>query len=175
VYLKSLNNSGAHYINKLSHDKFKKSTFNRKLFNNIFFTIKGNKIYLRSRSKINIPFSNQLFMVDFDEITLFANKGTYKSNKIIKGWNDTTIKYLMISIFACRYGEFKPYALSLISNDIEYSASTIKRALKTFGVFKAHKFQSNYSPRSYYMGKKLINLSPNYYVMPIGDNIKTKH
>ena len=78
------------------------------------------------------------------------------------------IKYLLICIIACQYGDEKPYALQLIEEDTDCSITTIQRALKGLFVDRYSVQQIEPSQRSYYQGRKLISLSPNYNKILIG-------
>lgn len=167
-YLKNVNQSGLYHRNLLIHPKIKQSCINRKLKNNIFFKISGDRIILSGTKKLKLRLSNKNFIVNFEEISKFANKNSLSSGEAIKGWNNTIIKYFFISMFASRYEDERPYALSLLESDLEISASTIQRALKVFAVDRSSKIQNKYSPRSYICGRQRVCLSPNYYQMPIG-------
>lgn len=172
VYLRSLNKSGFFSKNDINIKYLTKSTLKRKLNTNIFFSVVGDKIILTSIKKMPFNTNKHKYKVNLNEARLYANKTANHSMRLIKGWNNTTIKYFLISIYSSRYEDKKPYALELIESDIKQSCSTIKRALKIFGVIKHKKFQVKESHRSYYdVDKKLINLTPNYYKMPIGENI----
>lgn len=175
TYLRSLDTSGCFYVNQAINDLFKTSTFKRKLKTNIFYKFCDNKIILTSKQKLPIKLSKEEYCVGFNEISKFANKTANYSNNHIKGWNNTTIKYLLISIYSSKYENSKPYALELIEQDLGYSISTIQRALKTFGVLRTHSTQTKESNRSYYFNGSTINLSPNYYKMPIGEIKKFKY
>ena len=168
VYLRSLNQNGFHSINSLEHKKIHKSTIKRKLKDNLFFKVCGDKIILTSEKKLNIYISKKEYVANFRDLTLFANKNASISGNPIKGWNSTTIKYFLISVFASQYGLNRPYALTLIEQDTYTSISTIQRALKVFAVDRTFFQQEKYSSRSYFYKNGIVCLSPNYYQMPVG-------
>ncbi len=176
VYLRTLNDSGFFLKKELNEKIFKKSTIINKLKNNVFFKVTNDKIILTSINKLPIYANKHRYKVDIKEATSFASKIANHSFNLIKGWNSTTIKYFLISIYSSRFEDKKPYALCLINQDLGISESTIKRALAVFGVIKYYRFQFKESQRSYYDNYKLVNLSPNYYKMPIGERIvNNKH
>ena len=171
AYLRGLNDSGLFLKKELNDKIFKKSTIINKLKNNVFFKVTNDKIILTSVNKLPIYASKHRYRVEIKDATSFASKIANHSFNLIKGWNSTTIKYFLISIYSSRFEDKKPYALCLINEDLGVSKSTIKRALVVFGVIKYYKFQFKESQRSYYDNNKLVNLSPNYYKMPIGERI----
>lgn len=175
VYLRNINDTGLYDPCEVIKEPFYESTVSRCLKNNIFYAVSNGKIILHAKKKIDFSFSRKNYYVDFNEITKFANKVSINSPSIAKGWNSTTIKYLMISIFASRYEDGHPYALQLISQDTNCSISTIQRALKVFGVTRDNKVQNKPSHRGYMTANGPIYLSPNYYKMPIGYISKMKN
>lgn len=168
VFLKTKGLSGAHDVSDLDGLNICKSTLKRKLKDNPFFSVSKGKIYLRSTSKLPVKKGKFYFNCEINELNKFARKNSTTSSRIIKGWNDTLIKYLMICILSCKYGEKKPYALQLISQDIKCSISTIQRALKNLFVERIVKQQEKDSPRSFMYQKSWVNLSPNYNKILIG-------
>lgn len=175
VYLRNLNDTGLYDQTEVLKQPFYESTINRCLKDNIFYSMSNKKIVLRAKKKIDVHFSRKNYFIEFNEVTKFATKVSVNSTSISKGWNSTTIKYLMISIFASRYEDDHPYALELIAQDTNCSISTIQRALKVFGVTKENKIQNKPSNRGYMTGSGPIYLSPNYYKMPIGHSYKMKN
>ena len=173
VYLKSLNNNGFHSTNDLKKTFFKTSTFCN-IKDNVFFKVSGNKIILTSLRKLHINPRSKNFYIEMSELNKFARKLAFKSNKLIKGWTKTLIKYFFICLVSCKYEDKKPYALSLIEKDTGCSVSTIQRALKNLFVNRYSKTQIESSERSYYCDGKLINISPNYNEFLLGkDNKKS--
>jgi hypothetical protein len=164
-YLREQNSTGIHDFNSIDFNRFCKSSIKLKSKKNVFFDFQNNKYILSSSKKIMGKKIN--YTCDFKEVNRFANKIT-ASGKIIKKWNSTLIKYFLVSVYACRHQSKKPYALKLISQDLDISEKTIQRSLEIFGVQRMNKVQENYSPRSYYYQGKLVNLSPNYYTMSFG-------
>lgn len=175
VYLRNLNDTGLYDPSEVLKRPFYESTINRCLNDNIFYSISNKKIVLHAKKKIDLSFSRKNYYVEFSEVTKFANKVSINSSSMAKGWNATTIKYLMISIFASRYEDNHPYALELISKDTNCSISTIQRALKVFGVTRENRVQNKPSNRGYMTTQGPIYLSPNYYKMPIGHSSKMKN
>lgn len=171
--LRKIDSSGAQSLSALPEESFLKSTLNN-LNNCIFFSKNQNAIYLKGRKNFTKFWGKNYYNCQLNEIAKFARKKSFNSNKIHKKWNSTLIKYFLISIYASRYQKEKPFALELISKDLYVSTRTIQRALKVFGVERMIAVQEQYSPRSYRYGGKEINLSPNYYWMPVGKNIKLK-
>ena len=172
VYLRSLNDTGLHNVSDLNHPKITQSSMKRKLKNNIFFSISNEKIILHSAK--SFPLGRRYFSCDFIELNKFARKLAHGSGNLIKGWNSTTIKYLLICIIACQYGDERPYALHLIKEDTNCSVTTIQRALKSLFVDRIFVQQALPSQRSYYLGKKLISFSPNFNKMLIGKTYTKK-
>lgn len=165
--------SGKFPIEWFSNSKICNSTLKKHLCDNLFYSLNGNKEFIYLKSFKNLPFSvEKFYTVSFDEITPYASKLATGSGKKIKQWNSTTIKYFFISIFAAQYEYQKPYALELISKDIKVAISTIQRALKAFDVQKTHKVQKKSSPRGYNTKHGFINMTANYYMMPIGSFFK---
>jgi hypothetical protein len=74
----------------------------------------------------------------------------------------------MLSIVACQYGEYKPYALSLISKDTNCSEATIKRALSSLYVEKKRTEQQEKSNCFFHQDQKRVYISANYNVLNIG-------
>jgi len=171
--LRKIDSSGIQSTEVLCKELFLKSTINN-MNDSIFFSKKQNIIYLKGRKNFTKFWGKNYYSCNLNEIAKFARKKSYNSEKIHKKWNSTLIKYFLISIYASRYQKDKPFALELISKDLSTSTRTIQRALKVFGVERMIVIQDGYSPRSYRCGGKEINLSPNYYWMPIGKNIKLK-
>jgi len=171
--LRKIDSSGIQSTEVLRKELFLKSTINS-MNDSIFFSKKQNIIYLKGRKNFTKFWGKNYYSCNLNEIAKFARKKSYNSEKIHKKWNSTLIKYFLISIYASRYQKDKPFALELISKDLSTSTRTIQRALKVFGVERMIVIQDGYSPRSYRYGGKEINLSPNYYWMPIGKNIKLK-
>jgi len=171
--LRKIDSSGIQSTEALPKELFLKSTINN-MNDSIFFSKKQNIIYLKGRKNFTKFWGKNYYSCNLNEIAKFARKKSYNSDKIHKKWNSTLIKYFLISIYASRYQKDKPFALELISKDLSTSTRTIQRALKVFGVERMIVIQDGYSPRSYRYGSKEINLSPNYYWMPIGKNIKLK-
>lgn len=171
-YLRMLGTSGM-YDKTMLRD-IKPSTVNRKLKPNLFFNCQKGKIFLKSKAKLHRFFGKIEYEVDYNEIATFANKLANHSHNIIKGWNDTLIKYLLVSVCASKHQTKQPYALELISHDLNYSVSTIQRAVKTFGVFKENVKQEAPSLRGYRTINGDVYLSPNYYTMPVGEFRQTK-
>jgi hypothetical protein len=171
--LRKIDSSGIQSTEALPKELFLKSTINN-MNDSIFFSKKQNIIYLKGRKNFTKFWGKNYYSCNLNEIAKFARKKSYNSDKIHKKWNSTLIKYFLISIYASRYQKDKPFALELISKDLSTSTRTIQRALKVFGVERMIVIQDGYSPRSYRYGGKEINLSPNYYWMPIGKNIKLK-
>jgi hypothetical protein len=171
--LRKIDSSGIQSTEALPKELFLKSTINN-MNDSIFFSKKQNIIYLKGRKNFTKFWGKNYYSCNLNEIAKFARKKSYNSDKIHKKWNSTLIKYFLISIYASRYQKEKPFALELISKDLSTSTRTIQRALKVFGVERMIIIQDGYSPRSYRYGGKEINLSPNYYWMPIGKNIKLK-
>jgi hypothetical protein len=171
--LRKIDSSGIQSTEVLRKELFLKSTINN-MNDSIFFSKKQNIIYLKGRKNFTKFWGKNYYSCNLNEIAKFARKKSYNSEKIHKKWNSTLIKYFLISIYASRYQKDKPFALELISKDLSTSTRTIQRALKVFGVERMIIIQDGYSPRSYRYGGKEINLSPNYYWMPIGKNIKLK-
>jgi len=171
--LRKIDSSGIQSTEVLRKELFLKSTINN-MNDSIFFSKKQNIIYLKGRKNFTKFWGKNYYSCNLNEIAKFARKKSYNSEKIHKKWNSTLIKYFLISIYASRYQKDKPFALELISKDLSTSTRTIQRALKVFGVERMIVIQDSYSPRSYRYGGKEINLSPNYYWMPIGKNIKLK-
>lgn len=171
--LRKIDSSGIQSTEALPKELFLKSTINN-MNDSIFFSKKQNIIYLKGRKNFTKFWGKNYYSCNLNEIAKFARKKSYNSDKIHKKWNSTLIKYFLISIYASRYQKDKPFALELISKDLSTSTRTIQRALKVFGVERMIIIQDGYSPRSYRYGGKEINLSPNYYWMPIGKNIKLK-
>jgi hypothetical protein len=171
--LRKVDSSGIQSLSILPEESFLKSTLNN-LNDSIFFSKKQNLIYLRGRKNFTKFWGKHYYNCQLDEISKFARKKSFNSDKIQKKWNSTLIKYFFISVYASKYQKEKPFALELISKDLGVSTRTIQRALKIFGVERMVVMQEQYSPRSYRYGTKEINLSPNYYWMPMGKNIKLK-
>lgn len=171
--LRKIDSSGIQSTEVLPKELFLKSTINN-MNDSVFFSKKQNIIYLKGRKNFTNFWGKNYYSCNLNEIAKFARKKSYNSDKIHKKWNSTLIKYFLISIYASRYQKEKPFALELISKDLSTSTRTIQRALKVFGVERMIIIQDGYSPRSYRYGGKEINLSPNYYWMPIGKNIKLK-
>ena len=167
-YLKSVNDSGFHTINDFKKCKINFSSIKRKLKSNLFFSVANNKIFLKSIKKMELNLGKRTFICEIDELNKFARKVAHGSGNLIKGWNSTTIKYLMICVVACQYSDEKPYALKLIAQDTGCSITIIQRALKNLFVERWFTEQMKESGRSYYSGKKLLNFSPNYYKLNIG-------
>lgn len=167
-YLKSINNSGFHTFKDFEKCKINHSAIKRKLKSNIFFTVSNGKIFVKSLKNLPIGLGKRTFFCQIEELNKFARKIAHGSGSLIKGWNSTTIKYLMICVVACQYSSEKPYALKLIADDTGCSITIIQRALKNLFVEKWFKEQTKDSGRSYYAGKKLLNFSPNYYKLNIG-------
>lgn len=167
-YLKSINKNGFHTIKDFAKCNIVQSAITRKLKNNEFFSVSNDKIFVKSLSKLSIDLGTRTFRCEIEELNKFARKTSHSSGELIKGWNSTTIKYLMICIVACQYSEEKPYALDLIAKDTGCSVSVIQRALKNLYVEKWFNQQTKDSGRSYYSGKKLLNFSPNFYKLNIG-------
>jgi len=171
--LREIDSSGVHSISTLSDNFFLKSTIN-KLPDCIFFFRKEDVLYLRGKKRFTKLLGKHYYNCQFEEITKFARKKSFSSEKIHKRWNSTLIKYFLISVYSSKYQKEKPFALELISKDLGISTRTIQRALKVFGVERMITPQDNYSPRSYHYCGKDVNLSPNYYWMPVGKNIRLK-
>jgi hypothetical protein len=174
-YLRQNNSNGIHLLSEIPSKNFCISTIKNTANKNIFYEYKSDKFYLKSIKNFSSFFGNNYYECNFKEISRFARKISESSGKIIKKWNSTLIKYFLISVYASRYEDRKPYALSLISKDLGVSITTIQRALKVFDVQRKIKTQKKYSPRSYYFNNKLVNLSPNYYYMPLGKIVKLNH
>lgn len=174
VYLKSFGDSGCHCFDDLKDLRINRSTLKSKLKTNPFFAVSGSRIFVKSTSKIPVKKGRYYYTCDLCELKKFARKNSTTSDKIIKGWNSTLIKYLMICIFACRFEYRKPYALHLIAEDTGCSISTIQRALKNLFVERSLKMQDKDSPRSYMRGKDWINLSPNYNKLLIGKMFRVR-
>jgi hypothetical protein len=164
-YLRAKNESGFHPFDSIDFNRFCESTIKLKSKDNMFFLFRKNNFVLKSKN--NIIRGKNNYVCDFIEVNRFANKITVSGN-IIKKWNSTLIKYFLISVYACRHQNKKPYALKLISEDLDVSEKTIQRSLEVFGVQRTNKKQEKYSPRSYYYEGKQVNLSPNYYSMSFG-------
>jgi hypothetical protein len=173
-YLKSINNSGFHSIDDFTECKINKLAIVRKLKSNVFFSVANGKIFLKSLKNMPTSLGKRTFFCDIEELNKFPRKLAHGSGKIIKEWNSTTIKYLMICLVACQYSGDKPYALKLISEDTGCSITIIQRALKNLYVEKWFQEQIQESGRSYYAGKKLINFSPNFYKLNIGSYFAKK-
>lgn len=171
--LREIDSSGAHSLSALSDKIFLKSTLSS-LSDCVFFFRKNDLLFLRGKKKFTKFWGKHYYNCQFEEITKFARKKSFNSENIHKRWNSTLIKYFLISIYASKYQKEKPFALELIAKDLDISARTIQRALKVFGVERMIVQQDNYSPRSYHYCGKDINLSPNYYWMPVGRNINLK-
>lgn len=177
-YLKTLNSSGIYDIDDIKSNyknhsysnrpSFKKYTFDKHLCDNVFFIIKDGRIFTKNNRKNKTEKTSFNFRCNLEELNFMAQKEATHSGKRIFGWNDTTIKYLFIAIWSCKYRTKKPYALRLISDDLNISISTIQKALKIFEVRKSHKVQEENSLRSFFPTNGRINLSPNYLDMPIG-------
>jgi hypothetical protein len=167
-YLRSLKNNGCHDIKVFDDKKFLKSCFERKLKTNLFFTVANNKVFLKSFKNLPCKQGNRNFICDLQELNKFPRKHSHTSDRIIKDWNSTTIKYLMICVVACQYKEDKPYALKLISKDTGCSITIIQRALKNLYVDRWSVTQIADTMRSYYQNRKQVNLSPNYYKFLLG-------
>jgi hypothetical protein len=167
-YLRTISSCGFYDISVLEKSGILESTRKRKLKDNFFFSVTQSKIIIKSVKKLKDHMGRRCYSCDAATLNKFARKVSAKSDKIIKGWNDTTIQYLMISIVGCQYGENKPYALPLIKEDTGCSISTIQRALKNIFVSKDHTFQKNPTMRSYFYKDKTVYLSPNYNQLTIG-------
>ena len=167
-YLKSTNNSGFHSIKDFDKCRINFSSIKRKLKSNVFFTVSNDKIFLKSLKNMPVSLGKRTFFCNSEDLNKFPRKLAHGSGKIIKEWNSTTIKYLMICLVACQYCGEKPYALKLIAEDTDCSITIIQRALKNLYVEKWFKEQIQDSGRSYYSGRKLLNFSPNYYKLNIG-------
>lgn len=167
-YLKSLRNDGCHDISVLDQPKFLKSSFQRKLVDNPFFSVANGKIYVKSLKNLPCNLGLRNFICDISELNKFPRKKSHSSDRTIKEWNSTTIKYLMICVVACQYKDEKPYALKLISEDTGCSITIIQRALKNLFVDRWLNIQTKSTMRSYYQDKKQVNLSPNYYNFLLG-------
>lgn len=174
VYLKELNDSGCYTINDCGELGINKSTLKSKLKTNPFYVVSGGRIFTKSTHKLPVKKGRYYFTCDLSELNKFARKNSTTSNKIIKGWNSTLIKYLMICVFACRFEDKKPYALQLISCDTGCSVSTIQRALKNLFVERSLKVQEKDSPRSYMKERDWVNLSPNYNKLLIGKMFRVR-
>lgn len=156
------NRSGLHDIEKILSKK-KLNTFAVKKSlkkDNCFYLKTNQKIILKSKHKLPIHYGNKNFVFKLSGPKICINSYVSK-------WDATSIKYLMIVLYASQYGDEKPFALTLISEELGVSASTIQRAIKFFDLNVYCKIQINKSPRSYYYKNKIINLSPNYYKFPI--------
>jgi len=158
--------SGKIVIKDCDFSQMNKHTIQRHLKNNIYFQENNGCVYLTNYHKIQPDCEN--YVVDFDEITKFASRPMLKKKNVIKVWDSTNIKYFLLCVVAAHKGQKCPYALSLIKDDTRQSISTIQRALKIFGVERDHRLWKENSPRSYYFNGNRINLSPNYYKMPVG-------
>jgi hypothetical protein len=167
-YLKSINNSGFHSIKDFDGCRINNSSIKRKLKSNVFFSTSGDKIFLKSLKNMPTSLSKRTFFCEPEDLNKFPRKLAHGSGNIIKEWNSTTIKYLMICLVACQYSGEKPYALKLIAEDTGCSITIIQRALKNLYVEKWFQEQIQESGRSCYCGKKLLNFSPNYYKLNIG-------
>lgn len=175
-FLRSVNSTGLYTKKNLSGAKFCKSTIDKKSHNNIFFNYEKSKFILNSKNKLSIYLGKLYYVANLDELAPFVSRMANHSTNLVKCWNSTTIKYFLISVYACKYENRKPFAQSLIHEDLGVSISTIKRSLNTFGVLKNYKTQIENSPRSFFIKPgKLKNLTPNFNHMPVGKNIKYKY
>ena len=166
---------GKSHINNLLEHNLCSNTVIKNLSSNKFFRYnpKDKHFYLRS-TKYIVSKNDIFFVVPFKEITQLSSKLVNGTNKIIKLWNATTIKYLFISIVSSQYESLRPYALNLISMDTKQSPSTIQRALKVFDVARTHTVQATYSSRGYPTKSGPIYMTPNFYSMPIGTYVRGK-
>jgi len=152
----------------IKNNIFKASTFEKHLLTNVFYEFKNEKIYIKNNKKNSIESSSFSFICNFYDASFMAQKEATHSKNILEGWNSTLIKYFFIAIYACKYGNSRPYALDLISEDLSISVSTIQKAIKVFEVKKSFKSQEKNTLRSYTESGKRINLSPNYMSMSFG-------
>ena len=170
--------SGVVPIYTLNNLNFCQSMLKKHLKTNEFFKVHGDKIYLQSKKhymnyNCTIKELNKMARREIPD-QLIKNKSSKWAKsvqyKAINKWDDTSIKYFLIRIFACKYGVKKPYALKLIAADLDYCERTIKRALNLY-VDKHCRVQGHYSSRSHYSKGLLINYSPNYYTLQFGKTI----
>jgi len=168
IYLKSCKHKSYYTKEDLHELPITQSLLCSKLKNNNFYNYNNDKIYLKSVSSLPVKRGKIHNTLDSKEMLLMMHSLNAPTEKKKTNWSATKIKKLMLSIVACQYGEYRPYALSLISKDTNCSEATIKRALSSLYVEKKRTEQQEKSNCFFHQDQKRVYISANYNVLNIG-------
>lgn len=168
IYLKSIRNKPFYVKEDLKELPISSSLLVSKLKNNSFYNYNNNKLYLKNVNSLPIERGKIHNTLVLEELFLFMRSLNSSHKKTSKFWSSTKIKKLMLSIVACQYGDYKPYAICLIAKDTNCSEATVKRALHSVYIDKTRGEQQEPTNCFFYTQNKKVYISPNFNTLNIG-------